>query len=375
MSTNPQLSRKLCNNLDIPIDSRDSLTREDLDFLTDEQYAMVLLHLDRYGIYPSSYIIYYYLGEPAIVAPGEEAEPVAIPDSLKFCARRMLDLLPVGIFCYNICDLTYFAEIEMLPGGVECYSSLLCMLDSSIAKMKFFPEGTTYIVSRELLVRFSMVTALREIDVAFRHAPEQASSMPLSKLVRMRRDMELFWEIAPVLEEYISIYYNPAPDVMPDDEAGSDEDLHVIPAQAYRTYKNAVKQIYVSSISGETAPHKPIMLLTLIDMIRSGAVIANEFYFDNTFLEAFETTWVKFNNRTVFKCNPASPFTSLVMDGFWHLHLRSDCKKVPDNISGIRRDVIYGYLDQTLYDLLQVKRIANKLRYYIINHFALNKEW
>lgn len=143
----------------------------------------------------------------------------------------------------------------------------------------------------------------------------------------------------------------------------------------YSKYRDKIKAIYVSSKDGQSAPHKPIFLLALIDLIGRKKVADNRFGFNMDLQTSFSAMWKKFNNRTKYSENMCSPFTSLLMDGFWHLSTKSKDPKISNSAAWIKREVQYAFLDQELFDLLRIKTYRNKLRYLIISEFSLNNAW
>jgi putative restriction endonuclease len=70
------------------------------------------------------------------------------------------------------------------------------------------------------------------------------------------------------------------------------------------------------------APHKPLMLLAVIDLIEAGAITDNCIVFDDRLNERFRHYW-----RAIMpphrRCNPVLPFWHLRSEGFWHIIPRS----------------------------------------------------
>lgn len=136
-------------------------------------------------------------------------------------------------------------------------------------------------------------------------------------------------------------------------------------------YLKVVSSMYLSSISNQTAPHKPILLLTLIDLISKGTVIDNKFHFNDDLNKCFNRNWFIYNNRSCFHLNIASPFISLLMENFWHIETKRSCTKMSNSLSWIKNNVNYGYLDSALFSYLlepQNRTIMSKL---IIDTFGL----
>ena len=103
------------------------------------------------------------------------------------------------------------------------------------------------------------------------------------------------------------------------------------------------------------APHKPLLLLAVIEMIEQGQIQENKIYFSPALAETVMKYWVEITDR---KFNIAMPFFHLKSDGFWHLHPNPGQKKVLEgarqirSISGVQEVIAYASLDDDLFVLL-----------------------
>ena len=103
------------------------------------------------------------------------------------------------------------------------------------------------------------------------------------------------------------------------------------------------------------APHKPLLLLAVIEMIEQEQIEENKIYFSPALAETVMKYWVEVTDR---KFNIALPFFHLKSDGFWHLHPNPGQKKVLEgarqirSISGVQEVIAYASLDDDLFVLL-----------------------
>ena len=103
------------------------------------------------------------------------------------------------------------------------------------------------------------------------------------------------------------------------------------------------------------APHKPLLLLAVIEMIEQGQIQKNKIYFSPALAETVMKYWVEVTDR---RFNIALPFFHLKSDGFWHLHPNPGQKKVLEgarqirSISGVQEVIAYASLDDDLFVLL-----------------------
>ena len=119
-------------------------------------------------------------------------------------------------------------------------------------------------------------------------------------------------------------------------------------------YVQKMKRLRVDRAHG-VAPHKPLLLLAIIELIEQGHVKENEIPLSPDLAETFMRYWSKVTNR---KPNIALPFFHLKSDGFWHLHPNAEYEKaleIADRITGIsrlREVVAYASLDDDFFVLL-----------------------
>ena len=103
------------------------------------------------------------------------------------------------------------------------------------------------------------------------------------------------------------------------------------------------------------APHKPILLLTVIELIERGRIPENKIFLSPELVETFMAYWLKVTDR---RPDITMPFFHLKSDGFWHLHANPGYEKALNTTSRIRgaarfREVIaHASLDEALFVLL-----------------------
>ena len=119
-------------------------------------------------------------------------------------------------------------------------------------------------------------------------------------------------------------------------------------------YVQKMKRLRVDRAHG-VAPHKPLLLLAVIELIERGQIQENKISLSPDLAETFIKYWSKVTDR---KPNIALPFFHLRSDGFWHLHPNAGYEKVLDvadritAISRLREVIAYVSLDDDLFVLL-----------------------
>lgn len=129
---------------------------------------------------------------------------------------------------------------------------------------------------------------------------------------------------------------------------------------------------------GKYAPHKPVMLLTIISLIDSGEIWQNAIRPTDKLRTIFEAFWMNHvHDNTNYDIAPWTPFWHLKNEPFWHFKPKVagfdvDSLAAPGKtatIGSIRDNIEYAYLDQDLFELLQDKGIRNVLRLQIIDMY------
>ena len=128
-----------------------------------------------------------------------------------------------------------------------------------------------------------------------------------------------------------------------------------------------------ASLRGYTAPHKPILLLAIADLVEKGIICSNRFTLSNELIDAFAENWEKYiddgsNNNTIclyeglsikaqtrypFKRAVETPFYHLGAEPFWRLKRSNDfVEKSAYGISAIRTCFEYAEIDEELFCLM-----------------------
>lgn len=105
------------------------------------------------------------------------------------------------------------------------------------------------------------------------------------------------------------------------------------------------------------APNKPILLLSVIEMITTGQITRNQISFNAELIATFLKLWSHL--EPVRKPDIGMPFYHLINDKFWHYQMKpgfeglTKAKVKITTPSIIRETVEYAYLDNELWLLLQ----------------------
>ncbi|WP_228282436.1 HNH endonuclease [Rubrobacter tropicus] len=126
-----------------------------------------------------------------------------------------------------------------------------------------------------------------------------------------------------------------------------------------------------SGVTAHQAPHKPLLLLCVLDLFESGKVFSNLVEITDDLAELFGRYWERvlpFGRSG----NLALPFFHLQSDGFWHLLPKHEDARIGPQISSLSRlqeEVLGARLDEDLYDFVLIKEYRDRLRSVLIETY------
>ncbi len=141
-------------------------------------------------------------------------------------------------------------------------------------------------------------------------------------------------------------------------------------------YIDEFRTLNVHRSGGEMAPHKPVLVLSVIDLIETGHIYRNRVYLDDSLQHKFKELWKLYVPSTSkFRCSITYPFFHLGNDKFWRLI--PSCEYVKQgsyySISSIHKNFECAIIDQDLFDILQHPACRETLRNELISTFLACK--
>jgi putative restriction endonuclease len=101
------------------------------------------------------------------------------------------------------------------------------------------------------------------------------------------------------------------------------------------------------------AHYKPILLLSVIDLVSQGLIEENKITVSDELIDTFQKYWILFGSPT-YKGGLHYPFLHLQSEEFWHLTFRSSFNGLqPKTIKKLKEAVEYASLDNLLFSLIQ----------------------
>ena len=126
------------------------------------------------------------------------------------------------------------------------------------------------------------------------------------------------------------------------------------------------------------APHKPFLLLSIMDLIAQGQILRNFIELNAELMEAFDLYWSKLMDKGK-DSNALLPFYHLKSEGFWHLIPVPGNEQVLQAVTQIRtfrqmsQLVLGAQLDEGLFELLRSKEARDSLRRVLIEQYFAPK--
>lgn len=123
-------------------------------------------------------------------------------------------------------------------------------------------------------------------------------------------------------------------------------------------YVTRFSRLRVDRSKGEPAPHKPVLLLSVIEGITKGEITENKIHITPELVAQFKDYWHQLVNSQKFIPNFSLPFYHLKSDGFWNLQTAFGKEIILNGSYSIKsfvqlKDAIdYAYFDESLFELL-----------------------
>ncbi|WP_431629254.1 hypothetical protein [Alkalinema pantanalense] len=127
--------------------------------------------------------------------------------------------------------------------------------------------------------------------------------------------------------------------------------------EALSYYAKRFQRLRVDRAHG-IAPHKPILLLSVIEQIRREIITENKIYLSRELIQTFLKYWSYLGS---FNHNPdiSRPFFHMRSGKFWHLWANPDYVKLISSkeklktLAEVKQAIKYAYLDEELFEFLQ----------------------
>jgi putative restriction endonuclease len=132
-----------------------------------------------------------------------------------------------------------------------------------------------------------------------------------------------------------------------------------------------------ATVNGLKAPHKPILLLSVIESIAFGEIVENKIEISPLLVARFKDNWNRLVNNNIFQPNFALPFFHMQKEGFWKLktyfgkEILITSSHSIKSFSQLKESVAYSYLDSNLFALIQNPKTRDEIyRFITVKYFG-----
>lgn len=142
-------------------------------------------------------------------------------------------------------------------------------------------------------------------------------------------------------------------------------------------YISGIKSMRRAMNKGQSAPHKPVLLLAVLELVRNGHYLVNRITPDAQLSMEFMSQWKKYvPEDSPFHCVLAAPFFQMGGEPFWRLVPARGFQKEADyrTMDAIRRSFEYAKLDDDLFFYLSNETTRSVLEKEIVSFFFTGKE-
>ncbi len=127
--------------------------------------------------------------------------------------------------------------------------------------------------------------------------------------------------------------------------------------------------------AGIDAPHKPILLLAIMDLVESGAIESTRIELTELLEKAFLRTWKRYvGSSLLFQPKVATPFWHMQNEPFYQLYT-NDGKELSGSPYSVKklRENTYAILDKDLFELMKDENSRAQLRVVLVSTYFQNQ--
>jgi putative restriction endonuclease len=150
-------------------------------------------------------------------------------------------------------------------------------------------------------------------------------------------------------------------------------------------YKKCFSSLHTAKTKGYYAPHKALLLLSIIDLVERGVICSNQIELSDALVATFKLNTAKYiGHSVIFTPNIGKPFYHMQHEPFWclvptetsaELDIAADSqaaygkKSISYAISALRANYRYAMIDTELFKLLQNEDARAQLRVMLIGKY------
>ena len=143
----------------------------------------------------------------------------------------------------------------------------------------------------------------------------------------------------------------------------------------FQHYRSVFASLHTAKSHGKPAPHKALLLLSVIDMVESGQIRDNRIELTDQLEQHFIGLSKKYIGKSLlFRPNIGMPYYHMQHDGFWHLipkdgHGVFKSSDVRYSKTWLNSEFSHAQLDAELFELLNNEGVRAQLRVLLISNY------
>ena len=145
-------------------------------------------------------------------------------------------------------------------------------------------------------------------------------------------------------------------------------------------YKDCFANLHLNNEKGRGfAPHKPILMLSIIALFRQKYITNNRIFLNQTLIDEFSRTWESMDTSSFVK-NIVKPYYHMQYEPFWRLKVNSGYEEaVKDyrkmySMKNITESVQYAEIDDELANILVTELGCTELSKILIENYFGNND-
>lgn len=169
----------------------------------------------------------------------------------------------------------------------------------------------------------------------------------------------------------------------------------MIEMNCLKDYIQAFTHLHTAKVKGHKAPHKAILLLSIIDLVESNVIRYPQIELSDELIERFNYIWSRYlGESSIFTPDITKPYFHMQHEPFWKLVEKYDIdamlvaedepwskdkyekKNLPKGnytIKSMRNAFEFAEIDDALFQLLQNADVRAILRVILINEYLTNQ--
>lgn len=142
-------------------------------------------------------------------------------------------------------------------------------------------------------------------------------------------------------------------------------------------YINCFSSLHTMKKLGKPAPHKALLLLSVIDLVERGIITDSRVPLSDALIQQFKSNTTKLLGESIiFQPKIGYPYYHMSSEPFWQLVSPSggQVQGISNySISNLREKIAYARIDSELFELLKNPNVRAKLRVVLISTYLDNQ--